>query len=193
MKSVLIFGAICIATLFCGAAFGQEIITSPPVTNWGTWGPLESCPEGTLAQGFQLLTEPWKGPLIDDTTGNGIRLFCGNPADPDTPTVTSSLGSWGKWGSVFSCGEGGYIYGFQLRVEANGIDDETATNNARFFCTNLPEGEFLEGDGDAFGRWTEERKCARSEALCAIQTQVQKDQGILCEYLKIEITMSQFN
>jgi len=155
----------------------QEIITSPPATNWGTWGAFERCPNNTFVKAFQLKTEPWKGPLIDDTAGNAIRLYCGDPLNPNTTTVMSSEGSWGKWGSTFSCGDNGVIYGFQLRVEHNGIDDETATNNIRMFCTNVPDN-FLEGDGLAFGRWEAERRCSVSQGLCGIQTQVQKDQGI---------------
>jgi hypothetical protein len=35
----------------------SEMITSPPITNWGTWGPFHHCANGTVARGFQLKTE----------------------------------------------------------------------------------------------------------------------------------------
>lgn len=91
--------------------------------------------------------------------------------------MTSSEGSYGQWGDIFSCPPNSYINGFALRVEVNGVDDETATNNIRFFCNTDPENP-IEGDGLSFGVWRDYRRCASSEALCAIQTQVEEPQGL---------------
>jgi hypothetical protein len=184
--ALVIVGTVSLLLSLVKLGVAQEIITSPPETNWGTWGPFVKCPNGTFAQGFALKTEPYRGPLIDDTAGNGVRLYCGDPLDTDTVTITSSEGSWGDWGSAFSCGPAGYLYGFQLRVEQNGIDDETATNNVRMFCTDQDPDDFLEGDGLGFGRWSEARKCSRTQGLCGIETQVQADQGLLRKTNAIE-------
>lgn len=96
--------------------------------------------------------------------------------DEDAGTVTSSEGAYGVWGSISSCPIGSYINGFALRVEVNGIDDETATNNVRFYCNTLPDP--LEGDGLGFGLWRDSRRCSTSEALCAFQTQIEAPQGL---------------
>jgi len=167
---------------FCfSGVFSGEIITSPPVTNWGAWNPFQHCPEGTLAKGFQLLVQPSQGIIIDDTALNGVKLFCGYPTDIETVNITSGVGIHGTWGRVFSCG-GGYVYGFQLRVEHNGIDDETATNNVRIFCTNAEPEVFIEGDGTTWGTWGDVKKCARTQGFCGIQTQIQPDQGLIGKY-----------
>lgn len=113
-------------------------------------------------------------------TGNAIRLFCGEPLDEGTIHVTSTEGTYGNWGGIFVCPQGSYINGFALRVETNGIDDETATNNVRFYCNNSPES-YIEGDGLGFGIWRDSRRCAMTEALCALQTQVQEPQGLLID------------
>ncbi len=186
-----------------------EVITSPPITNWGKCkhhfnlnlfvknnynskvcnlqkiifllilgGFMNYCPNGTVVQGFQLKTEPYRGPLIDDTALNGVRFYCGNPLNPVT-TLTSSVGNWGNWGNLYSCGNGS-IVGFQLRVEAFGvIDDETATNNARFFCSNMEEDRYIEGDGLNFGLWRGSVRCPSGQTICGIQTQIQPDRGLL--------------
>lgn len=103
------------------------------------------------------------------------------PDNINTPTISSTEGHWGTWGEIFKCRPGGYIHGFSLRVEQPFLipDDETATNNFRFYCNNDEPDVFLEGDGiNRFGQWRSIKKCARSEALCALQTQVQRDQGL---------------
>jgi len=156
--------------------YSGEILQSERVTTWGTWGAFEKCPNGTFAQGFMLKTEPYKGPLIDDTASNAVRLYCGDPFNINTKYIQSSEGHKGIWGQIYTCRPGGYIYGFQHRVEAaHLVSDETATNNFRFFCTNDEPDTFLEGDGERWGifRETSIRKCARTEGICGLQTQVE--------------------
>jgi len=160
-----------------------DIITSPPITDWGEWGFMQLCPNGTVVQGFQLKTEPYRGALVDDTALNAVRFYCGHPLNPNATQVTSSVGSWGNWGNIYSCGANGSIVGFQLRVEAFGIvDDETATNNVRFICSNMEEpNNYIEGDGLNFGSWREAVRCPDRQALCGIQTQIQPDRGALLD------------
>jgi len=155
------------------------IITSPELTNWGTWAPdFERCPEGRAAQGFRLMVETW-GEIgdIDDTSMNGIRLYCGNPADGATPSITSNIGHTGKWRTnSFRCANQGYITGFELKVEKPGLlQDETATNSIRVWCTKN-EGEPIEGDGERWGDWTGAVHCPAGEVVCGIKTQIQPNQ-----------------
>jgi len=155
-------------------------ITSPPITNWGDWGVFQRCPWGRYAQGFQLKTEPNQY-LGDDTALNAIRLFCGDPYRPDTGVVTSTIGDFGEWGNVYTCYPG-VLTGFQLRVESerSGSGDDTATNNARFFCSSLPNpNDYIEGDGMSWGDWSQAQHCYGGQAICGIQTQVEpyRDSG----------------
>ncbi|CAL8129056.1 unnamed protein product [Orchesella dallaii] len=149
-------------------------ITSQLVTNWGEWGAFQKCPDNRTAQGFQLRTESYQGLLWDDTALNGIRLYCGDPFNDTTPILNSTVGPNGDWGSTFSCYPGS-INGFQLRVEPYmGSSDDTATNNARFFCSNAPDpNQYVEGDGLEFGSWSETRRCFTNQAVCGFQTQVE--------------------
>ncbi|ODM92210.1 Vitelline membrane outer layer protein 1 [Orchesella cincta] len=160
---------------FVSSAYSESLnITSPPVTNWGTWGAFERCPEGKAAQGFQLRTQPFQGVFGDDTAVNGLRLFCGDPFNQTTPTLTSNAGSTGNWGSTYSCYPG-FVNGFQLRVETyQGSGDDTATNNMRIFCSNAADpNQYIEGDGLNFGIWGETRRCFSTQAIAGLQTQVE--------------------
>ncbi|CAL8129050.1 unnamed protein product [Orchesella dallaii] len=163
---------------FSATTLANVNITSPPVTNWGIWGPFQRCPFGSYAQGFQLTTESFYGPFADDTALNSIKLFCGDPFRPDTAVITSTVSPWGEEGNIYSCYPG-FLNGFQLRVEENqGSGDDTATNNVRFYCTNLPTpNDYVEGDGLAFGSWGQVQHCYSNQVVCGIQTQVEPYQG----------------
>lgn len=66
----------------------DKVIT---VTNGGTegqWGPLESCPTGSKAVGFQTRNE-LATPFFDDTALNTIVLICN---DEDFTNFTSTAG-----------------------------------------------------------------------------------------------------
>ncbi|ODM92212.1 Vitelline membrane outer layer protein 1 [Orchesella cincta] len=173
------FSATSFALLSLIAVTAANInITSPPVTNWGLWGTFQRCPFGSYAQGFQLKTEPYQGLFTDDTALNSVKLFCGDPFRPDTAVITSTEGQFGSWGNIYSCFPG-YLNGFQLRVEEyQGNSDDTATNNARFYCSNLPNpNDYVEGDGLSYGSWSQEQRCYSSQYICAIQTQVEPNMG----------------
>lgn len=45
-------------------------------TNWGTWGFIDWCPEGTYAYSFALKVESARGLFRDDTGLNGVRFNC---------------------------------------------------------------------------------------------------------------------
>ena len=55
--------------------FGDDIIRPETYTDWGTWGAIEWCPEGTFPIGFNLKIESDQK-AGDDTALNGIELQC---------------------------------------------------------------------------------------------------------------------
>ena len=66
----------------------EKVIT---VTNGGTegqWGPLERCPPGTKAIGFQTRNE-LATPIFDDTALNTIIIICNGT---DIANITSTEG-----------------------------------------------------------------------------------------------------
>lgn len=176
MLNLSTFVVLC--TIVCTALAANRNLTSPPITNWGQWGSHQRCPNNRYAQGFQLKTEPnqlWD----DDTALNAIKLFCGDPYNPDSAEIKSSEGDFGSWGKVYTCYPG-VLTGFQLRVEkdlgSNG--DNTATNNVRFSCSSLSDpNDYIQGDGLAWGEWGTSLHCSSSQGICGITTQVEPYQG----------------
>uniref|UniRef100_A0A8C5MBH2 Vitelline membrane outer layer protein 1 n=1 Tax=Leptobrachium leishanense TaxID=445787 RepID=A0A8C5MBH2_9ANUR len=139
-------------SLLCLLQFEQSYAKVIMVYNggiWGVWGPMDVCPEGTKAAGFKLKVEPRQGPG-DDTALNGISLSCVDPDFQLIKEVTSTVGPWGVWSSVYWC-PNGYLQAFCLRVEkSQGAGDDTAANNIMFKCTG---GQIIEGNGLNFGNY----------------------------------------
>ncbi|KAM8974474.1 vitelline membrane outer layer protein 1 homolog [Pelodytes ibericus] len=140
---------------------------------WGTWGDMESCPDGYLAKGFSLKVEDKQG-KGDDTAVNAIRLHClPHYSTTQESTVTSAQGPWGSWTSPFWC-LGGFLQSFSLKVEPpQRRGDDTAINNIKFKCS---DGRHLEGAGlpwGSYGSWSEECELG----ICGILTRVEKPQG----------------
>merc|ERR1712080_640109 len=114
-------------------------------SNWGDWGRLEFCPEGSWASGFQLKVEKDCGAMCDDTALNGVRLFCTGVDGSDRGGVSSLVGGFGSWAHTHSCSSfGSFLRGVQFRSEdetfaSAGDDnnrhwDETAGNNLNGAC-----------------------------------------------------------
>jgi len=152
----------------------QFLLYSDNVTNWGDWPQaISMCPEGTYAQGFQIKNEGFQGPA-DDTAMNGLRLYCGT--SEAAPSITSLEGGWGGWGANYFCANGGFINGFQMRLESPDQPDDTAANNIRVYCSTnavVP----IEGDGGPYGDWRGTHKCGNQYGVCGLMTQVEPDQG----------------
>jgi hypothetical protein len=181
---VLLYTGHCQPNVVDPAVTSDITIESPIVTEWGDWGKMELCPEGTYASGMVLKWEPHlgEGKGDDDTALNAIRLLCIPPGSNDfdnATAITSTVGEWGDWGRTLYC-DGGVITGFQLRSEPfmghGGWEDDTGANNVRILCSNLVNEGYLEGDsvpGSGWGYWTQPQRCLTQQAVCGLQTQVQ--------------------
>ncbi|KAF1639873.1 Vitelline membrane outer layer protein 1, partial [Eudyptes chrysocome] len=92
---------------------------------WGTWTSFQVCPVGYLIS-FSLRTEKSQGGG-DDTAANNIHFRCSDA----TVLVGDGLarGRFGPWSK--SCN----ICSLQTKVEpSQGLQDDTALNNVKFFC-----------------------------------------------------------
>ena len=149
------------------------ILTSPQVTNWGSWREWEYCPAGSYVIGMQLKTHSYQGIWTDDTGLNAIKFYCDEIGSKksDTPIV-SAQGDYGSFGNNYFCD--GVATGFQLRSEGSQsvFADDTAANNLRLYC-NGADTDYIEGDGERFGDWTIPQKCSKKQAICGIQSQIE--------------------
>jgi hypothetical protein len=196
---VSIFGAalLGLVALSFQAVLAQEYYTieSPKVTDWGSWGELEVCPEDSFVFGYRLKVEPYQTITSDDCALNGIELLCTSPMKnrgPTAPlnrsnrtgllskafgTVVSSVGHRGDWGPITECPEPLFAVGFHLRSEEDQgwYADDTAANDLKLICS---DGYPIEvGNGLPYGNWSPEIKCPRGHYLCGIQTQVEDEQS----------------
>jgi len=56
----------------------EVILESPQLTNWGKWGDMDLCPNGTYATAIQLKSQSNQGGDVDDSGSTGTKLFCTN-------------------------------------------------------------------------------------------------------------------
>ncbi|XP_030628224.1 vitelline membrane outer layer protein 1 homolog [Chanos chanos] len=141
----------------------------------GAWSKTDKCPEGLYAGGFSLRIEPPQGTMRDDTSLNGIRLYCIDPKSARNliPTVVSHPGYWGTWTQPQWC-SGGVLRSFQLRVSPDqGYSDDTAANNINFKC----DGAILRGHGPPWGFWGEWSNECATGGICGIQTRMAERGG----------------
>merc|ERR1719348_2475007 len=117
-------------------------------THWGSWGPIEFCPEGSFAYGYQMKVEPPCGDC-DDTVLNTIRLLCAyhlGDQDLEAGYVESTSGPFGSWQDPIYCpGGGNFLKGAQFMSEPAQYvrsGDDTAGNDLNMECLG---GEILEG------------------------------------------------
>ncbi|XP_073799719.1 vitelline membrane outer layer 1 homolog a isoform X1 [Danio rerio] len=144
---------------------------------WGSWGPAEMCPWGSYARGFNLKVEESSPFSLDETSVNGIRLYCVSPDNVSNvvAVVQSKVSNWGEWTPVDWC-RSGFLKAFRLRVESpQGIEDDSAANNIMFRCS---DGYELNGDGTDWGDWGSWSKTCQGKGICGIKTLVEGPQGI---------------
>ncbi|XP_030061506.1 vitelline membrane outer layer protein 1 homolog [Microcaecilia unicolor] len=116
-------------------------------------------------------------PAGDDTSLNGIRLFC-TSTNGVVYTVESGTEIFGDWSRVVWCPTG-VLKSFQLKVEApQGAIDDTAANNIKFRCSS---GAIIEGTGGDFGDyggWSNE--CTKG-GICGIETKIEPYGGFFVD------------
>nr|XP_060637972.1 vitelline membrane outer layer protein 1 homolog [Anolis sagrei ordinatus] len=149
------------------------------VTNggrWGDWTWIDMCPEQSYAIGFSVKVEPYGGVLTDDTSLNGIRLYCSTDETDDIMyTIESDTGRYGHWSEIRWCPADGVLRAFQLQTEPDqGAGDDTSVNNIRFRCSN---GLTLEEVGGPFGDYSEWSNTCYKGGICGMQTKQESYRG----------------
>ncbi|XP_060555113.1 vitelline membrane outer layer protein 1-like [Ruditapes philippinarum] len=159
-----------------------DIIGPTNRANWGTWGLMHYCAEGTYAAGYDMKIQPKQGVDHDDVSLIAIKLVClsldgrrfgGN--------ITSTFGHYfGYWSGVIMCPNNMFLKEFALQVEENQHSgDDTAANYIKFRCGRMDSGscnyELAQTPGYGFwgviGGWS--RECSTNSAICGIQTRVE--------------------
>ncbi|KAM3837614.1 vitelline membrane outer layer protein 1-like [Vipera latastei] len=140
------------------------VLRVPNGGQWGEWGKMAICSKGH-ANGFSLKVQPPQGGVIDDTSLNGIRLYC-----TEGEVIQSATGTFGVWGDVEKCSDGN-LMSFALQVEApQGPGDDTAANNIKFTCQNRQVLKGSSNNWGTYGPWSDSCKVG---AICGIQTKIE--------------------
>ncbi|CAL4217921.1 unnamed protein product, partial [Meganyctiphanes norvegica] len=102
---------------------------------WGDWRDLRTCSSGFLT-GLRLKSEPDQGMFSDDTAANDLEMQCNWSSE-----IHNGGGDhWGDWSSWAYCPQGWAICGLETRVEdSTGHTDDTALNDVKMFCCELPQ------------------------------------------------------
>lgn len=138
----------------------------------GEWGPVELCPDGSKAIGYQSRNDLNIG--LDHTSLNSIRLFC----DDGVSNITSTEGWTGQWSNRKDCEVGAALSAFQLRVQPNGnTTDDTAANSIRFRCTDGLELTSAGNPQGSFGDYSE----ACTTGICGLKTLMKPQGGIIVD------------
>jgi len=115
------------------------------------------------------------------------KLFCNKPGSiSQSNPITSDVGHYGDWRQAFFCQ--GLATGFQMQVspwQGSGSSDDTGVNNIKIFCNK--EHSPILGDGINWDAWSYQRFCQPKQAVCGIQTRVDKtrkggDAAGLCNF-----------
>ncbi|XP_045118100.1 vitelline membrane outer layer protein 1-like [Portunus trituberculatus] len=151
--------------------------------NWGTWGPQEFCPEGTFAYAFEIKVEPEDS--NDDTSMNGIQLYCRLPMDAGHDglpprkgarefSITSNVARWGNWRGMRSCTEG-LLTGLKMKSEEDQgfFVDDTAANDLEMQCNHSTTT--LNGGGNHWGFYSSWATCPEGWAICGLMTRVEAE------------------
>ncbi|XP_042867909.1 vitelline membrane outer layer protein 1-like [Penaeus japonicus] len=138
--------------------------------DWGVWGDVEYCPEGSFVHAFDTKFE--SGSTTDETAVNALMLFCSTPEHHDTGYITSTVGEYGEWQGMRIC-TNGYVTGMRGNVlEPQGIvHDDVAVANMEMECDYGKEVITGVMDLEKFtpGEWGEWSKCDSGSAVCGLQ------------------------
>eukprot|EP00727_Mastigamoeba_balamuthi_P000383 m51a1_g10341 hypothetical protein (448) ;mRNA; f:138219-139738 len=148
---------------------------------WGSWGPWDHCPLGTVTVGMRTKSQHDKEK--DTAAMTAIRLYCQAPGDSspraDLPKgPVSSKGEEGDWDEKPTfCPDNYYVAGFVLRwlPDQGPQADNSAVNQIRFFCRDWRGRVWA---SSALGRtehgtWNTTLWCPNGTAVAGLSTQVQ--------------------
>ncbi|XP_067322402.1 vitelline membrane outer layer protein 1-like [Anolis sagrei] len=163
--------AICLVFCCVWDAESREsnaVLTVPNGAQWGDWGETQFCTSG-YANGFAIKVQAPQGMFKDDSSLNGIRLYC-----QSGETIESSVGGKGEWSKTISCSKD-YLSSFSLNVEAaQGPMDDSTANNILFKCQS---GEQLKGESKEWGTYGPWSKACEKGAICGIQSKVEPEKA----------------
>lgn len=170
------------STVYCFREDFVKWIESNRITDFGTWGQEEFCPNGSYVTGVNLKIEDDQLDG-DDTALNSIKLICTDLNGVLKKQITSSEGTYGVYRGREDC-LNGLGNGFELRSDPNlGVQgDDAGAVDFNLICANA-EGKQSShvkgGDLLGFGAWkTINRMCPAETAICGIRTQVERNQGV---------------
>jgi len=156
---------------------GHEVNLENP-TDWGLWGEMDRCPEGSYARRARVKMDPYHGPALweDDAAVSGIELECVTKDGVPTKTVTSSVNDYGTWLDWYDCKDG-FINAARLRGEsAQGSmpdQDDVAVTNLGIKCSNGKEHSWKEAPMAQWGKWMSWGGCtSKMQAICGIKTKI---------------------
>lgn len=173
------FFALTLTPTFCfGRDDVQTWLQSPIVTNWGSWGSADLCPDKTFVGAFEVKVERnVRGG--DDTGLNGVKVLCMDLEGKEHEWVTSKVGEFGIWRGRKNC-KNGLATGFKLRSEPNQHrGDDVAGVDMAIYCTNIDgsKTEMIGSGLHSWGDWSSEQHCPSNTGICGIKTQVEGSQG----------------
>ncbi|XP_042237665.1 vitelline membrane outer layer protein 1-like isoform X1 [Homarus americanus] len=178
------WSAVCVCLLVAAGVLADERLEVDWAMNWGSWHEKEQCPAGSFVYAFDIKVDS-EG-VIDETSMNGINLYCSNPSDAnyyygdnlpeaDAPDyiISSFVDQWGIWRGKRECYKG-FLTGFRMRSESDqgAFGDDTTANDLEMQCNY--GNETLIGGGNHRGNWSNYANCPYGMAIYAIQTRVQE-------------------
>lgn len=151
-------------------AFFEErrfVIRTTGATQWGKWQKdWTDCPKGLIAVGFSLSIESKQG-KDDDTSVNGVSLYCSTFDERDVSKMSVIKGKsspWGKDKPPQFCQPGSAIYGLKIGFEPHQKDgDDTAMNSLSVNCKKKSDWRISKDWVEIKGPWA---KKYTTKAFC---------------------------
>ncbi|XP_067322401.1 vitelline membrane outer layer protein 1-like [Anolis sagrei] len=159
---------IVICLVFCcvwdaESRVSNAVLTVPNGGAQGDWGETQFCTTG-YATGFAIKVHAPQGMFKDDTSLNGVRLYC-----KSGEIIESTVGANGEWSKSKNCPKD-HLNSFSLNVESSqGMLDDSGANNIQFRCQN---GDVMKGESKEWGHFGPWSKDCEPGAICGIQTKV---------------------
>ncbi|XP_045623447.1 vitelline membrane outer layer protein 1 homolog [Procambarus clarkii] len=122
--------------LFCRTPEGVNTgeVTSSTMS-FGSWTGAQLCGANFL-NGYDLKSHADEGAIGDNTAANALRMYCIDESE----YLEAPGNKWGHWLGPSFCRSGMAVCGIMTRVQEDqgGLSDDTALNDVRFLCCDLP-------------------------------------------------------